>query len=128
MQRTIFDIQDMRERLQAIFEYAVNGDPICRRITDEVVDALVKSIVLTTYIINPDMIVIGGILSAAPVEIYQQIESTVYDALPVLFTNYLLIRQAVMSQPNRAAIGAGHHFLQTYLSDIATDPLTIAVQ
>ncbi len=120
-------IIDPRQRLQAIFEHNVNHDPICQHCVTELVQALVKAVLTTTYLIHPDVIVIGGVLSTAPISIYKQIESDIYTALPSLFANHLTIRQAELSQPNRATIGASHHFLTTYLSDQITDPLNPSV-
>ena len=120
----LLSINDPRLRLQAMFESSADGDPVCQAIVTSIIETLVKAIVVTTYLIHPDMIVVGGILSTAPTAIYQQIESGIYDALPSLFANHLIIRQAVLSEPNRAALGASHHFLQTYLVDPLTDPLT----
>lgn len=123
----ILSITDKRQRLQAIFEHSLNGDLVCQQCVDILIPALIKSIVVTTYLIHPDMIVIGGVLSTAPSKIYQQIADGIYSALPTLFANHLIIRQAILSQSNRAAIGASHHFLQTYLSDSITDPLTTII-
>lgn len=121
----ILQIHDSRERMQRILEWGVSGDGICQDVTQVMIRYLVKSIVMTTYLIQPDILVLGGVLSTAPQALHKQIENAVYDSLPALFANHLVIRQATLSSPNRAALGASHHFLKTYLADSTTDPLTV---
>lgn len=121
----ILSIRDSRHRMQHILEWGVSGDEICGDVTQMMIRSLVRSIVMTTYLIQPDVLVLGGVLSSAPEVLYRQIETAIYEALPALFANHLVIRQATLSSPNRAALGASHHFLKTYLSDSNTDPLAI---
>lgn len=121
----ILAIRDSRQRMQNILEWGVAGDEICADVTQMMIRYLVRSIVMATYLIQPDVLVLGGILSTAPKALYTQIETAIYEALPALFANHLVIRQATLSSPNRAALGASYHFLKTYLLDSNTDPLAI---
>lgn len=122
----ILSMHDPRQRMQQILEWGASGDGLCRSVTQLMIRYLVKSIVMTTYLIQPDILVLGGVLSTAPESLYKQIETAIYDALPSLFANHLVIRQGTVSSPNRAALGASYHFLKTYLGDSNTDPLAIA--
>lgn len=121
----ILSIADSRQRMQQILETGVDDAGICHEVTRRLIRYLVKSIVTTTFLIQPDIMVIGGVLSTAPQSFYQDIEREIHDSLPPLFANHLVIRQATLSSPNRAALGASHHFLKTYLADSTTDPLAI---
>jgi len=118
----LLDIQNPRQRVQLILE---GQQEICQDITQMVIQTLVRSILMTTYLIQPDILVLGGLLSSVPSSLYYQIEDELYDALPPLFSNHLQIRQGTLTSSNRATLGASYHFLKTYFADPITDPLAL---
>ncbi len=113
----IVEITDLRERFRLIIKSADSGKPICDQIIQHLIRILSVWIANIIYIIQPDMIVVGGLISIMPRSIYLELENEIRSKLPVLISNNCLIQQGSLVTQNSAALGASYHFLQSYLSD-----------
>jgi len=110
-----------RERFHLIIRYAHSGMPLCHAIMEDMIRVLSAAIANLIYIVQPDVIVIGGLLSSMPKDLYTDLEVSIRKHLPELISNNSVIQQGKLASRNSAAIGAIHHFLQDYVSDTAVD-------
>jgi predicted NBD/HSP70 family sugar kinase len=103
-----------RRRFQAILAGAADGLSVCVEITDTLNTVLATTTANLIYTIQPDKVVVGGMLSELPPPVYARLEAAIRSHLSSLFTNYLVIQQASLSSPDLAARGAIYHFLQVH--------------
>ncbi len=123
--RGILETRGQRERFQLMQQAAASGLPICQATAQALNTALAAAMANVIYMVQPDVMVVGGILSQMPLPLYTDLEARARAYLSPLFTNRLVIQQAALSSPNRAALGAVYHFLQTHLDQTDTDMLHI---
>lgn len=100
-------------KFQAILDAAEN-EPICRAIVVEIVDFLAVELSNLVYILQPEMLIIGGALSNMPFGFRTYLENSIRKLLPSLISNHLLIKYGSMTGTRVAAVGAAHRFLQYY--------------
>ncbi|MEZ4719333.1 MAG: hypothetical protein R2851_25075 [Caldilineaceae bacterium] len=79
--------------------------------------ALVAAVANVIHMVQPDVIVIGGLLSAMPAARFAELEADIQGHLPPLIGHNAIIRQGKWASQNGAAKGAILHFLQAYLND-----------
>lgn len=103
---------DQRRRFQFILEAADEGLPACAEVVRLMCAVLAPALANIIFIVQPDILILGGVLSTMPVALYGGLEAAIRSYLPSLLTNSLIIQQAKLSSANRAAMGATHHFLQ----------------
>jgi len=115
-----------RQRLELIFDGAQQGLPICVDMINILNSILATSIANIIYVIQPDHVVIGGLLSAMPSSLFAELGLMIRSHLPVLFANNSQIEQSQLTSSNIAALGANYHFLEQYLlrEDIVLLPAT----
>jgi len=113
--------ENQRERFYSILENATNEMPVCNNISKNLIWVLSVAVANLIHIIQPDVIVIGGLLSAMPKPLYENLEIAIREYLPALINNKSILRQGVLASQNSAAIGAIHHFLQENLNETALD-------
>jgi len=113
----IKEVTDLRERFRLIIKSADSGKPICDQIIHHLIRILSVWIANIIYIIQPDMIVVGGLISIMPKPLFLELENEIRSKLPALISNNCLIQQGSLVTQNSAALGASYHFLQSYLSD-----------
>jgi predicted NBD/HSP70 family sugar kinase len=113
----ILATQNHRQRFSLILERAADGLPICQEVTASMNAALAVAIANIIYVIQPDMMFIGGLLTMMPTTLFATLIEDIRQYLPALFRNRSIIRQAMLSSPYRSGIGANYHFLESYLSD-----------
>lgn len=104
-----------RQRLKLIFSGAEAGLPICQDIVSMLHAVLSTAIANIIYIIQPDAVVIGGILSAMPPNIFHDLTLSIRGHLSDLFANQVHIEQARFISANISALGANYHFIENYL-------------
>lgn len=107
---------EYRQRLEHIFEEAQSGDPICQDIVGNSTAVLAAAIANIIYVIQPDEVVIGGIMGLVPKSLFSTITATIRQHLPTLFANQIRIEQAQFLSSNISALGATYHFLENYLT------------
>lgn len=107
---------DNRARFEYIFANAESDDAICQMIGERACEVLAAAIVNIIYIIQPDEIVIGGMLSLIPERVFASLRGKIRQQLPTLFANQVRIEKARLLSPNISALGANFHFLDHYLS------------
>lgn len=110
-----------RERFHLITSNVNSEMPICHAIMEDLIRVLSAAIANLIYIVQPDVIVIGGLLSSMPKDLYTDLETAIRKHLPELINNNSVVQQGRLASQNSAAIGATHHFIQNYLSDTETD-------
>lgn len=110
-----------RERVQRILENACAEMPICYAIVQEQIEVLAAAIANVILLIQPNVVVIGGLLSVLPPELFLVLETTIRRHAPALVGNNTIIQQGNLATQSSAAIGANHHFLQVYLAEGGED-------
>ena len=93
-----------------IFEEAKNGDEICNRAINDMTDVLGKGIANICYVINPEIVVLGGGIMAQEEFLRDKIESALKKYLvPSIAAN---TRIAFAKHKNDAGmLGAFYHFM-----------------
>lgn len=94
-----------------IFEEAKKGDAICNRVIDEMVDVLGKGISNICYVVNPEVVVLGGGIMAQEEFLKEKIEKAVNKYLVSSIAEHTKI---VFAQHRNDAgmLGAFYHFYQ----------------
>ncbi len=117
----LLSVTNPRDRAQLIISNARETLPVCHAIIQDLIGGLSVAIANLIYIIQPDVVVIGGLLSSLPGDIFPSLEAAIRNYLPELISNKTVIRKGQMASQSSAAIGATHHFLQNYLNDAANE-------
>lgn len=105
-----------RERVQMIFQNAGPNMPLCQAIVQAQVKVLAAAIANMILLIQPDIVVLGGLLSVLPTEWFAALDVEIRRLTPALIGNTILIQQGRFATQSSAALGANHHFLQRHLS------------
>ncbi|MCI0476697.1 MAG: ROK family protein [Anaerolineales bacterium] len=105
-----------RERVRRILENARPDMPICYSLVLGQIRVLAGMAASMILMLQPDVVLIGGLLSLLPQELFANLETAIRRHLPALISHNTLIRQGKLALQSSGAIGATHHFLQTYLS------------
>lgn len=107
----------LRERVHLILASACAEMPLCDAIVQEQIKALAAAIANMIRMIQPNVVVIGGLLSALSPDLFLALEAAIRRHTPALIGNNTIIQQGKLITQSSAAIGATHHFLQVYLSE-----------
>lgn len=96
-----------------IFEDAKAGDPDCIQAIDEMVDVLGEGIANICYVVNPEIIVLGGGIMAQEAYLEERLKKSVFGRLvPGIAQN---TRLAFAQHKNDAGMmGAFYHFMQKH--------------
>lgn len=121
----IADIPNPRQRFLAILESANAEMKVSQQVARTLNSALATAIANIVYIIQPDILTIGGLLSTLPAPLYADLEMAIRGHLSPLFANRLTIQPARLASPDRASLGASYHLLQTYLADATADTIRL---
>ena len=107
-------IADRNRKFQAILQAAAEEAPPAARVVDEVLDALAIAACNLIYVLQPELLIIGGALSNLPAPLRPRLEQRIRRRLPQLISNHLLLRYARRSDAEAAVCGAADRFLQQY--------------
>jgi predicted NBD/HSP70 family sugar kinase len=121
----ILGIANPRERFRLILSCEDSTTPICQEIVRDLNTALAAAVANVIFIVQPDVIVIGGLLSAMSSAQFEALEASIRSHLPPLISHSAIIRQGKLASRNAAAIGANHHFVQVYLNDPSSSLSTL---
>lgn len=113
----ILQAATVRERVQQILQQAGPTLPLCQALVHEQLKVLAVTAANMTLLLQPDIIVVGGLLSLLPLNLFVLLEAEIRRHLPDLVSNNTIIRQGRLAAQSSAAIGASHHFLQTFLDN-----------
>ena len=109
---------DAWARFRAVLELADEGeDAVASELTEAMIDLLGAQLASFVYLIQPELLVLGGALAEAPARILAAIEAALRRRLPTLLDNKLTIRRARDAAPSAATVGATRAFLQRFLAD-----------
>lgn len=107
----------LRERASLIMADAEL--PVCATIVQQQIKVLAVAVANVILLIQPDVVIIGGLLSLLPRGSFMQLELAIRRSLPELISNNTTMRQGTSASQSSAASGASLHFLQLYLEDEA---------
>jgi predicted NBD/HSP70 family sugar kinase len=108
---------DAWARFRAVLELADEGqDAVASALTDTMTDLLGAQLASFAYLIQPELLVIGGALAEAPSRVLAAVEASLRRRLPPLLNNNLTLRKASVAAPGAATVGATRAFLQRYLA------------
>jgi predicted NBD/HSP70 family sugar kinase len=116
--KNILSIENNHERFMAIVNAALTDAIICAPLVSDLIKTLSVAIAGVIFMIQPDILVIGGLINSAPKTLFIHLENAIRAHIPALINNNLIIKQGVMDAQNIAAIGAVHHFLQNTIAEI----------
>lgn len=92
-----------------IFEQAKKGDALCNRAIDEMVDVLGRGIANICYVVNPEVVVLGGGVMAQKEFLREKLEASLQKYLLPNMSKYT--RLAFAAHKNDAGmLGAFYHF------------------
>jgi predicted NBD/HSP70 family sugar kinase len=111
-------ISNPRERFEAIIKCPSEELPFCQHLVREMIQVLSAAVATLIHIIQPDIVIIGGLLSSMSDEWFSTVEKTIRDYLPPFINNNSIIQKGKTDSQNSAAIGATEHFMQNYLNDL----------
>ena len=94
-----------------IFEEAKKGDIVCNRAIDEMADVLGKGIANICYVVNPEVVVLGGGVMAQEVFLKEKIENAVNRYLVSSIAEHTRIVFA-RHRNDAGMLGAYYHFCQ----------------
>ena len=109
----------LRERVQRILESAHSDLPVCHAIVQDQIKVLAVAIANAILLFQPDVVVIGGLLSLMSRDLFALLEIALRRHLPELISNNTILQQGKLATQSSAAIGANQHFLQVYLGNVA---------
>jgi predicted NBD/HSP70 family sugar kinase len=110
-----------RERVSLILAGAHADLPICQALVQEQIRILAVAVATVVLMIQPDILVIGGLLSLLPQGLFTALEVEIRGYLPELISNNTITQQGRLASQSSAAIGANHHFMQVFLDDATRD-------
>jgi glucokinase len=102
-----------RQRLGLMFAGAERGLPICEHIVSMMQAVLAAAVANSIYMIQPDVVVLGGLLSTMPTPLFTELSTAIRAHLPALFANRILIKQAQHFSSSGAARGANYHLMES---------------
>lgn len=92
-----------------VFDMAKEGDADCIRAIDEMVDVLGKGIANICYVVNPEMVVLGGGIMAQKEYLYDRIETALHKYLIPAVASKTKLAFAE-NKNNAGMLGAYYHF------------------
>ena len=105
-------------RFSALLEVAESGrDDVARDLVAVLTQALAGQLASFVHLVQPQLLVLGGAMAAAPDGVAAAVESALRQRLPALLDNHLVLRRARVASPSSAAYGATRAFLQRFLRD-----------
>lgn len=116
--QSIFDQENDYIRFTEILEKALEDEIICRPLMKDLTHLITQWVANMIYIIQPDVVVIGGLLSRMPKSLFTELESGIRSNIPPLIKNKIVIKQGVMEIRKNSAIGAIYHFLDQQLREL----------
>lgn len=94
-----------------IFQEALNGDALCIRAIDEMTDVLGQGIANICYVLNPEVVVLGGGIMAQEEYLKGRVEKAVEKYLVASIASRTRIAFA-KHRNNAGMLGAFYHFMQ----------------
>jgi glucokinase len=116
-------IEDRTAKFQAILQCASSGDETCSEIVGDMIDALAQAIANLVYLLQVSTLIIGGALSGMHPDLQNHLENEVRRRLSPLLSNHLVIRQAQITSPYAAAIGASQRLFERLVSSSSFDSI-----
>lgn len=116
--QAIFDQENNYKRFTQILEKAIEDEVICRPLIKDLSHLITQWVANMVHIIQPDVVVIGGLLSRMPKSLFHELESDIRSNIPPLIKNKIVIKQGVMEIRKNSAIGAIYHFLDLHLREL----------
>jgi len=112
-------ISNPRERFEAIIKNPTDDLPVCQHMLQEMIEVLSAAVATLIHIVQPDNVIIGGLLSSMSDEWFTNLEKAIRNYLPPLINNNSIIQKGRTDSQNSAAIGATEYFMQNYLNELA---------
>lgn len=94
-----------------VFEKAEQGDQDCKKAIDQMADNLAQGLGILSYILDPEVIVLGGGVMAQP-ELIEKVRSLYPKYVKPIISEHTDIKAAAYGN-EAGMIGALYHFLQT---------------
>lgn len=116
-------IEDRTAKFHAILQGASSGDETCSEIVSDMIGALAQAIANLIYLLQVSTLIIGGALSGMPPDLQNHLENEVRRRLSPLLSNHLVIRQAQITSPYAAAVGASQRLFERLVSSPGFDSI-----
>lgn len=113
--QSILTVDEPRQRLESLLQGPPGRYPECSAVVDLMLKTLAAAVANLIIIIQPDYLVLGGILSSMNAGLFSEFEAQVRHLLPRLISHKATLQVGKVTSPNSAAIGAVHHLLDQQL-------------
>jgi predicted NBD/HSP70 family sugar kinase len=113
----------VRRRFHQLLDEAVAGEASACSLVARWTEVIGAQTAAVVHLLQPEALVFGGELAAAPRAIQEGLEAACRAHLPTLLDNALEVRPAGLRGPEATAVGAARAFLQRYLT---TDEASVA--
>ncbi len=111
----ILDLDDQDTQFNLILQKALTDNKICGPLVQDLIKIISVALANIIYLIQPDEITIGGLLTELPDFIFPELEASTRALIPPLMSHNLIFKRGKIISPNKAALGAIYHFLFTNL-------------
>ena len=106
---------DPHERFRQIVAADANQFPLCRDVTRLMVQTLAVAVANLIYVVQPDVLVLGGALcNLSPLDV-SILEVQIRELLPAIISNHVVIRMSGVTSRNAAAVGAAQMLLEQHI-------------
>lgn len=104
------------EMISEIINLSASDQRICYPLVQDMMEILSVACASLIHILQPDILMIGGLFSSLPANVFQEMESDIRSRIPPLISNKIIIKQGSTDPRINSASGAARHFLNTNLS------------
>jgi predicted NBD/HSP70 family sugar kinase len=119
--QAIFDLEDQDAQFHLILQKSLSDKKICGPLVQDLVKIISVALANIIHLIQPDEIVVGGLLTELPPQVFLELEALTRRLIPPLISHQLIFKQGHFISSNKAALGAIHHFLFNSLEQLIAE-------
>lgn len=115
---TILNLEDQNAQFNKILQQSLDDQKICGPLVQDLIKIVSVALANIIHLIQPDEIIIGGLLTALPDPLYLQLEASTRALIPPLISHNLIFKRGDINSENKAALGAIYQFLYNNLESL----------
>ena len=119
--QAILDLDDRDARFHLILQKAITDEKICGPLVQDLIKIISVALANIIHLIQPDEIIIGGLLTELPDPLFLELEALTRGLIPPLISHNLIFKRGNLISPNKAALGAVYNFLFNHLEDLLAE-------
>ena len=117
----ILDLEDQDQQFNRILQDALSDNVICGPLVGDLIKIVSVALANIIHLIQPDEIIIGGLLTELPDPIFPDLETSTRALIPPLMSHNLIFKRGKIISPNKAALGAIYNFLINNLEQLLAE-------